>query len=228
MNIKLYEVGGSIRDSLLGRKTSDLDYAVEADSFEDMKTFIARSGGQFFLVKPEYQTVRAKLNGKVADFVLCRKDGVYSDGRRPDNVVVGNIYDDLSRRDFTMNAIAKDENGKLIDPYNGIADIKSKVIACVGNSCDRVREDSLRLLRAMRFSITLDFAIEESLHDLFFDNTFINLLDNVSVERTFEELTKCFAYNTFETLEFLKVRPQLSFKLLHNSKIRLLPTLREV
>ncbi len=102
--VKIYLVGGSIRDQLLGLKSKDLDYAVEAGSYEEMRDYI-KENGKIFLETPEYLTIRAHLkNGEPADFVLCRKDGEYSDGRRPDKVTPGTLYDDLARRDFTVNA----------------------------------------------------------------------------------------------------------------------------
>ena len=111
--MKIYQVGGSVRDEFLNIKSKDIDYAVEADSFGDMRKYMIDNGYNIFLETPQYFTIRAKFpdshecNHLVADFALCRIDGQYSDGRRPDKVHRATIHEDLSRRDFTINAIAK-------------------------------------------------------------------------------------------------------------------------
>ena len=109
----IYQVGGSLRDECLGRPCKDFDFSVEAPSYEAMREHLVQDGYTIFLEKPEYLTIRARFpkghpqERVCADFVLCRKDGFYSDGRRPDTVEPGTIYDDLARRDFTMNAMAR-------------------------------------------------------------------------------------------------------------------------
>ena len=152
--IKYYMVGGAVRDKILGidpKYIKDIDYSVEAPSYEAMKTELLKRGLEMFPIKEDYMTIRGKLNGVAADFVLCRKDGHYSDGRRPDTVEIGTLYDDLARRDFTMNAIALDEDDNIIDPFDGRGDLHRGIIRCVGKATDRMREDSLRLIRAIRF-----------------------------------------------------------------------------
>lgn len=208
--VKYYKVGGCVRDSIMGIKSNDIDYSVECNSFEEMKQDILNKGGTIFIEKPEYLTIRARINKEACDFVLCRKDSAYTDGRRPDSVEVGTIYDDLARRDFTVNAIAEDmETGELIDPFGGQADIKLKRIKCVGNTYARFGEDSLRMLRAIRFAITkgmfLSWTIEEFLKSPFS----AELLLNVSQERIREELNKCFAHDTGMTLRVLELFPHV-------------------
>ena len=129
MTIKAYKVGGCVRDEILGIKSKDIDYAVEAESFDAMVKWVEDSGGKVYLPKPEHFTVRAKVPGLGdADYVLCRKERGYSDGRRPDHVEMGTLYDDLKRRDLTINSIAQNsETGEYIDPFNGIQDIKDKI-----------------------------------------------------------------------------------------------------
>ena len=154
-NIKFYQVGGSVRDDLLGFPSKDIDYSVEAPSFEAMKSEIVNRGGEIFLEKPEYLTIRANVpNMGACDYVLCRKDGAYYDGRRPESVEIGTIRDDLARRDFTVNAMAINEDGELIDPHGGKVDLLHKTLRCVGNAHERFSEDYLRMLRAIRFCIT--------------------------------------------------------------------------
>ena len=224
MSFTFFQVGGCVRDEFLGVKSKDIDFAVEAPSFDAMVADITARGGKIFLSKPEFQTVRAKLDGDVADFVLCRKESFYSDGRRPDSVTIGTIDDDLSRRDFTVNAIAKREDGTFHDPHNGVADLKAKILRCVGNTQDRFREDSLRMLRAIRFHITKDLTLSDDIVNALSDKDTVSLLKNVSQERIREELGKCFAFNTFQTIEVLNRFPDIKFFVFTEVDLWLKPT----
>jgi tRNA nucleotidyltransferase (CCA-adding enzyme) len=224
---KFYKVGGSVRDSLLGKTSKDIDYAVEAPSFEAMREAILDREGEIFLEKPEYLTIRARVPALGAcDFVLCRKDGSYYDGRRPESVSPGTILDDLARRDFTMNAMAVDEDGVMIDPHGGQADMKKGLIRCVGKAEDRFTEDGLRMLRAVRFHITKELVLNLDIDILLMDEHFISTrLFGVSVERVREELDKCFKYDTMHTLKCLEVYPDLKRVVFGNGKLWLKPTL---
>ncbi len=204
MKPKFYIVGGYVRDYLLRAKSKDIDFAVEADSYEDMKKAIEARGCSIKLEKPEYATVRAvdPVHGGV-DFVLCRKDGYYSDGRRPDSVQPGTLMDDLSRRDFTINAMAMEEDGTIIDYFNGQADLINKKLHTVGDAKVRLNEDSLRILRAIRFCITKKFSFSNDLAwEMLCDDTIDNL-KNISEERVREELYKMFKFDTWETFDVL-------------------------
>ena len=198
--VSLYRVGGSVRDEFLGVKSKDIDFAVEANSYEEMTDWI-KANGKIYLEKPEYFTVRAKVDGVDADFVLCRKDGIYKDGRRPETVEVGDIYDDLARRDFTMNAIAVGKGGfDYIDPYNGQQDIKDRWIRCVGDPEKRFSEDGLRMLRAVRFAITKQMRLDDSIKKLLNDFDFVKEnLKGISEDRIKDELNKCFMADTLST-----------------------------
>ena len=201
--MKIYKVGGCVRDELLGLKSKDIDYSVEAGSFEEMRQELLSRGLIEFPIKnaEEYFTIRGKLNGEDADFVLCRKDGNYSDGRRPDTVEMGTIQDDLARRDFTMNAIAIDmETREVLDPFNGRQDIEDRIIRCVG-STDRLKEDSLRMLRALRFSITKGFDLTEDIEQVLYND--YTLLSNISRERIFEELNKMLTFSSAKSFEVM-------------------------
>jgi len=200
MNIKFYQVGGCVRDQLMGLKSKDIDYCVEAPSFEDMREAVINRGCDIKVEKPEYVTIRAidPILGGV-DFVLCRKEGKYSDGRRPDSVTVGTLMDDLSRRDFTCNAIAKDDEGNIHDPFAGLQAIEEKILICVG-SVERLREDSLRMIRAIRFAITKGFLLHPSIIEFLSDEGNVKLLRNVSPQRITEELNRCFAFDPYETI----------------------------
>lgn len=234
MTIKTYQVGGCVRDALLGVESKDIDYAVEAPSYEAMVAWI-KERGKIFLEKPEFLTVRAHLTGgQPADFVLCRKDGVYSDGRRPDAVEVGTLFDDLKRRDFTVNAIAYDEDTKqYIDPHSGKVDLENKLLRCVGKAEDRFREDALRMLRAIRFSITKGLKMDAELLDALIKRDLIDLLDTkISADRKRDELEKCFRFSTVKTIETLMYIGMETKFLEHvfdgkSGKIWLLPTSKE-
>lgn len=210
MGVKIYEVGGSIRDEYLSNirginySSGDVDYAVEAPSYEAMLNHIRDVlGYKVYLETPEYVTIRASdSKGRGVDYTLCRKEGPYSDGRHPDWVSVGTIQDDLARRDATMNAIARDVlTGEVLDPFNGLRDIELGVISPVGNVEDRVTEDPLRLLRYMRLSITkemrLDGSIDNYIEDLW------PLLLTISSDRIRDELTKMLKHNTVSAIQLL-------------------------
>lgn len=227
--MKFYLVGGAVRDNLLGLKNKDKDFVVTAKSYDEMKQAILDKGGEIFLETPQHFTIRAlipKLGA--ADFVLPRIDGCYSDGRRPDSVSVGTLHDDLSRRDFTMNAIALDEEtGEYIDPFNGKADIENKLIRCVGKAYDRFHEDSLRLLRAIRFKITKGFEFDNDVVACLNDYVLnVRLAHGVSDERKREELHKCFAKDTPATLKILGQYPLISEAVFGSKKLWLMPTMK--
>lgn len=210
--IKLYEVGGTVRDKFMGIPNKDNDFAVECDSFAEMRYYILSHGGSIYQERPQFGTIRGQYPGLGdADFTMCRKDGFYSDGRHPDSVMPGSILDDLARRDFTMNAIAKDlDTGEFIDPYDGRGDIEYGIIKCVGNTADRMNEDALRILRAMRFSITKNMRLHIDILD------FLNpmyqpeyLLANVSRERIYEEMRKMFAASTIRSWQMMSRFPHI-------------------
>jgi tRNA nucleotidyltransferase (CCA-adding enzyme) len=225
--ISLYRVGGCVRDALLGRRSKDIDYAVEAPSYDAMVAWV-RDRGTVWQERPQFQTVRAKVAGIDADFVLCRRDGAYSDARRPDSVELGDIYDDLARRDFTMNAIAVCEADKIpIDPHGGRADIGARLIRTVGAAEDRFNEDALRLLRAMRFHLTLGFDLHGDIRGCLTDAALLDKLVAVSVERQQLELEKCFRADTLRTLEFFEEFSGLRARIFSTSRIWLDPTMKE-
>lgn len=207
--MKAYQVGGYVRDRLLGVESKDIDYAVIAPSYEAMVEWI-KTQGKIFLESPEHFTVRAHIAGKQpADYVLCRREGPYSDGRRPDWVEPGLLIDDLRRRDFTVNAIAYDEEtSEYIDPFSGQEDLQDRMLVCVGSAYDRFSEDALRMLRAMRFTITKNFKMHETVQKAMKDATLIQKLsENISVDRKRDELRRCFAHDTLATLKFLSAMP---------------------
>lgn len=212
--MKFFRVGGCNRDFLMGFPTKDIDFAVECESFDELIEHVESRGFEIFGdPKPEFLTLRAKVpknhplfaETKVADFVMCRKDSAGSDGRRPDFVTPGTIFDDLARRDFTMNAIAKDmETGEFIDPHNGIEDIENSVLRFVGDPMERIREDGLRVLRGFRFIVTRDIEIiHATTFGAMLSPLATEMLHKVSVERIREELNKMLKSDFFKTMEIL-------------------------
>ncbi|HVJ94067.1 MAG TPA: HD domain-containing protein [Labilithrix sp.] len=147
-------VGGCVRDSLLGKPVSDWDVATEAKPQELMKIF-----PRAIPTGLQHGTVTLVMGGHHYEVTTLRGETTYSDGRRPDSVhFVEEISSDLARRDFTINAIAVDPtNGELIDPFGGRKDLEAKTIRAVGKPLERFSEDGLRVLRAARFSATLEF-----------------------------------------------------------------------
>jgi tRNA nucleotidyltransferase (CCA-adding enzyme) len=201
--LKMYRVGGVVRDTLLGVKSKDIDLAVEAESFDEMREEVIKRGGKIFVETPQYFTIRAKLPGiGDVDFSLCRKDGIYKDGRRPESVEKATILEDLARRDFTVNAMAQDiDTNEFLDPFNGREDLKNRIIRCVGDPHHRFAEDSLRILRAVRFAITKEFAIDNLTCFAMKENQ--HLMKSLPVERIREELSRTFAHNSANTIEIL-------------------------
>jgi len=229
MVIKHYRVGGAVRDSLMGLRSKDIDYAVEAPSYTAMVEWI-KDRGVIFLEQPQYWTVRAKINGgQPADFVLCRKDGQYTDGRRPDSVEPGTLFDDLARRDFTVNAIAFDEaTGEYIDPFHGRAYLAHNLLVCVGRAEERFHEDALRLLRAIRFHITKGFDLGDDVRACLSQRLLAERLElTVSTERKREELLRCFAHDTPRTLTALAQYPRIAEACFKDKRIWLLPTMEK-
>ncbi len=147
-------VGGCVRDSLLGKTVADWDIATEARPNELMKIF-----PRAIPTGLQHGTVTLVMGGHHYEVTTLRGETTYSDGRRPDAIhFVEEISSDLARRDFTINAIAVDpESGALVDPFGGQKDLDDKIIRAVGKAVERFSEDGLRVLRAARFSATLEF-----------------------------------------------------------------------
>lgn len=181
-----YVVGGACRDILMGKQAHDWDIATSslpqetARIFEDFK--VIETG-------IKHGTVTVIVDGIPLEITTFRIESGYSDNRHPDKVdFTSKIEEDLSRRDFTVNAIAYSPVRGVVDPYGGQNDIKKKLIRCVGNPDTRFNEDSLRILRALRFSATLGFEIDKETAQSIHRNK--HLLANVSAERIFNEISK--------------------------------------
>lgn len=186
---KAYLAGGCVRDFLLGKKASDFDITTSALPEQTIKCF---EGYEVLTNGIKHGTVTPIINHKAVEITTFRTDGDYSDNRHPDKVeFTGRLKDDLARRDFTVNAMAYSENEGVIDIFGGREDLKNKTIRCVGEADRRFGEDSLRILRALRFSAVLAFNIEKETARSIKEN--IALLKNVSAERIYAEFTKLLA-----------------------------------
>lgn len=228
-----FMVGGCVRDEILGIKSKDIDFSVvlSADEIPDPTLTIAVidpydvmvnnlidegvtiiRGNDGVPIGAEFLTVRG-IDPKMGavDFVLARKESDYSDGRRPDRVEIGTLEDDLRRRDFTVNALAKDAEGNIIDLFGGVQDINERVLRAVGSASERLSEDALRAVRALRFSVTKGFRID---HELEFAMQTVAVLDaienKISDERIKDELSKMFKFDTVASIVALNKFPALT------------------
>lgn len=213
---KAYIVGGCVRDSLMNRVPHDWDICTSARPEQILEVFKDRRVVETGL---QHGTVTVVIDGEQYECTSFRIDGVYSDNRRPDSVTfIDDLTEDLRRRDFTINAMAYNDEEGLIDPFDGMGDIKRGIIRCVGNAADRFSEDALRILRAIRFAAQLDFAIE--------NNTSSELcrqkgsLVNVSAERIASEFNKIVISDRFTgmLMKYLNVFEQFipEFKAMYN------------
>lgn len=237
--MKFYKVGGCVRDKIMGMSSKDIDYVCVLDDinitveegFKKMEDYLIKNNYRIFLSTPECYTIRARSpKNEVADFVLARKEiGYIEDTRRP-ILELGTLTDDLFRRDFTVNAIAEDEEGNIIDPFNGVYAIESKILTTPGSPLISINDDPLRIFRAIRFKITKGFEISSNLHieiNLFLQSyKGYNKLKVVSTERIREELNKCFEYDSYNTLSILYEEFPILLNVLKDRNIYFKPTIK--
>ena len=203
---KAYLVGGAVRDMLRKQKVHDFDLATDAEPQEVMKIF-----KKTIPTGIAHGTVTIHIFGLELETTTFRTESDYSDSRHPDKIKYAKtIEEDLSRRDFTMNAIAADlKTGKIIDPFCGRRDIRKKIIQTVGNPFDRFSEDALRPVRAIRFASSLGFCIEKNTLDALKNNQILEKIKKVSVERFRDEFCKILQSD----------KPSFGLKLLEESGI---------
>ncbi|MBO0440964.1 CCA tRNA nucleotidyltransferase [Candidatus Enterococcus ikei] len=179
-----YFVGGSVRDALLNQSIHDVDIATSAYP-EEIKQIFPRT----IDVGIDHGTVLALVGEEQYEITTFRTESTYQDFRRPDTVTfVRSLKEDLKRRDFTINALAMDVNGEIIDLFDGMSDLNQKIIRAVGNPKERFHEDALRMMRGLRFASQLDFTIEAD--TLAAIQEFHALLAKISVERIAVEFIK--------------------------------------
>lgn len=181
-----YVVGGAVRDTLMGREAHDWDITTSSLPEQTLEAF---SDFRTIETGIKHGTVTVIIDSMSLEITTFRIEHGYSDNRHPDSVDFTNrVEDDLSRRDFTVNAIAYSPQSGFADPFGGQSDIKNKIIRCVGEPDKRFGEDALRILRALRFSSTLGFEINNKTAESIRRN--YRLLENISIERIFVEFSK--------------------------------------
>lgn len=200
--VEFYLCGGAVRDKILNNPVKDLDFVMITDmTYNEVINKIEKEG-RIFLAKPEFLTIRCKLQNNIYDLVFPRGDGHYEDSRHPNNVVrLNSLCEDSQRRDFTMNALYMDVDGNIIDYMHGKRHIFNRCIVACGNPDDRFKEDALRMLRALRFEIQLNFDLNDkcvsSIHK------YGSLLENISVDRIRDEINKMLLMDPYMTLKRL-------------------------
>ncbi len=179
-----YAVGGCIRDSILGKEPDDWDITTSAKP-EEVKMLFDRTIDTGI----QHGTVTVMIGKEGFEITTYRIDGKYEDSRHPKDVTfTSNLKEDLRRRDFTINAMAYNSKDGLIDLYEGVQDMKQGLIRCVGDAEERFTEDALRMMRAVRFSAQLGYAIEENTKKAI--RKLAPTIQNISAERIRTELVK--------------------------------------
>lgn len=239
---QIYQVGGCVRDRLLGIKSKDIDFTYVCDQldqtveqgFREMTDYLNQEGYTIFLSTPDMYTIRAKFpsdhqfEGMVADFVMARKEVGYIQGTRRPKLELGSLYDDLFRRDFTLNAMAEGLDGGLIDYFDGQKHLNEKILRTPRPCRITFDEDPLRILRAIRFAITKGFSIPGDMWIEIKQYDYNDKMGVVSGERIREELSKCFKHDTYTTLYYLNSFPYLNRYIFQNVQgIWLKPTFEQ-
>lgn len=183
---KAYIVGGFVRDLILKRESFDVDINTNATPKDIKKIF-----PEICIPNEKYGSITVLYNKIRFEITTFRKENNYIDNRRPSEIeYVDDLLTDLKRRDFTINTICMDKDGKIIDLLDGIKDIESKTINTVGDSFLKFNEDSLRILRAIRFATILNFSLSDKVKDAIIKTK--KNLSNISYNRKREELDKIF------------------------------------
>lgn len=210
MNYKVFLVGGYVRDLILKRESLEMDLLVLGDGIEFANEYAKELGIKSVTVYKNFGTAHFKYEDFNLEFVGARKESYSKDSRKPE-VVLGSFTDDISRRDFTINTFAISLNekdfGELIDRYDGMNDIRNKLIRTPIDPLITFDDDPLRIMRAFRFASQLDFKVHNSI--LYAANKLRERLKIVSQERITDELMKIMA----------SPQPSIGIKLLHNSGV---------
>ena len=242
---QIYEVGGCVRDEIIGVHTNDIDFTFVLDNtdqtvdegWDEMLSHLKTEGFKIFLETKDCFTVRAKFpkghvnEGLVADFVMARKEVGYILGTRKPILELGTLEDDLRRRDFTLNALAKDLDGTIVDLFEGRKHLEEGILVTPLNPIKTFFDDPLRMIRALRFSITKGFEIDSEVWDAMFEPGLIeHLKDVVSKERIQGEVSKMMKHDTVSTLRLLakidKIEPKL-LEVMFGGDIWLLPSTKK-
>ena len=239
---QIFEVGGCVRDEIIGVHTNDIDFTFVLENtdqtvdegWDEMLSHLKTEGFKIFLETKDCFTVRAKFpkghvnEGLVADFVMARKEVGYIDGTRQPILELGTLEDDLTRRDFTLNALAKDLDGNIIDLFDGQTHLSQKVLITPLEPIKTFMDDPLRMIRALRFSITKGFDIHPTVWNAIFTPGLIDKLSEVvSQERIQSEVMKMMKHDTVKTLRLLSVIDKKDSRLIEimfKDKMWLMPT----
>ncbi|MGY8927193.1 MAG: CCA tRNA nucleotidyltransferase, partial [Flavobacteriales bacterium] len=210
MNLEAYVIGGYVRDLLLERTSKDIDIVVIGNGLDLAKAIAAKLRVKKVTTFESFGTAHFVYKDIDVEFVGARKESYRNDSRKP-IVEDGSLSDDQNRRDFTINAMAlslhKDNFGELIDPFNGVEDLKNKIIRTPLEPSQTYSDDPLRMMRAIRFATQLEFTIEKSSREALRINA--ERLSIISQERIIDELNKI----------ILSKEPSRGFKLLYSSQI---------
>lgn len=196
-----YVVGGAVRDCLLSREVKDWDICTDALPEQILDIF---SGYKTIPTGLKHGTITVVLNNKQYEVTTFRIDGKYFDNRRPNEVkFTSDLVEDLSRRDFTINAMAYNEKDGLVDPFCGKNDLSNRSIKAVGSADKRFQEDALRMMRAIRFACQLEFDLVHDVSNSIIKNK--QLINNISQERIRDELCKTLlSYKPVNGIQLLK------------------------
>ena len=214
---KIFKVGGCIRDKFLGIDSKDIDFTFVCEEsqtvdqgWSEMRSWMLERGFEIFLETPDCFTIRAKFpkdhqfSGLVADFVMARKEVGYMEGTRRPILELGTLEDDLLRRDFTLNALAEDVDGNIIDLFGGIEDLKMGILRTPMDARITLMDDPLRILRALRFTITKDFSMSDDIWEAMKQEGILKKLElTVSGQRIREEIDKMMRFNTTRSFRLL-------------------------
>jgi poly(A) polymerase len=215
---QIFKVGGCVRDKLLGIDSKDIDFTFVLDDlshsaqegFEIMYDYLKQEGFEIFLSTPSCFTIRAKFpknhqfEGLVADFVMARKEIGYTKETRQPILELGTLEDDLIRRDFTVNAMAEDVDGNIIDLFGGQEHLKQMILITPLPASVTMMDDPLRFLRALRFSITKGFEIDSDIFKAASQSDVRSkLIQTVSAERIREEISKMMKHDTVGSLKLI-------------------------
>jgi tRNA nucleotidyltransferase/poly(A) polymerase len=214
---QIFKVGGCIRDKFLGIDSKDIDFTFVCEEsqtveqgWSEMRSWMLEKGFEIFLETPDCFTIRAKFpkdhkfTGLVADFVMARKEVGYMEGTRRPILELGTLEDDLLRRDFTLNALAEDVDGNIIDLFGGIEDLKEGVLRTPLDARITMMDDPLRILRALRFTITKDFVMSDDIWEAMKQEGILKKLElTVSGQRIREEIDKMMRFNTTRSFRLL-------------------------
>lgn len=194
----LFLVGGTVRDYLLNKELDDMDAVTDATP-KEMRAFLPDANYVF----ERFGSVSIKIEGTKFDITTLREEQSYSDSRHPGEIrFIKDLSIDVKRRDFTVNALYLDHNLKTIDYVDGVNDLNSRILRMVGNPENRLKEDPLRIIRALRFSIDYDLVIDEELDKAIRSN--ISLLEKINVEKIKQDIKKIKCTNQDKIMQKFK------------------------